>query len=78
LFVCRNQKRELGLATMLLCVVMVFFLCNFLALVVNILEVRMSFYYLIFRLQIFQLLYLKYSDKYYQTADISALIFKIF
>ena len=35
----RNQKRELGLATMLLCVVVVFFLCNFLALVVNILEV---------------------------------------
>ena len=59
MFVCRNQKRELGLATMLLCVVMVFFLCNFLALVVNILEVRMSFYYLIFRLQISQLSYVK-------------------
>ena len=28
--------------------------------------------------QIFQLSYLKYSDKYYQTADISALIIKIF
>jgi hypothetical protein len=28
---------------MLLCVVMVFFLCNFLALVVNILEVRVCF-----------------------------------
>ena len=40
----RNQKRELGLATMLLCVVVVFFLCNFLALVVNILEVRLIWF----------------------------------
>jgi hypothetical protein len=35
----RTQKRELGLAMMLLCVVTIFFLCNVLALVVNILEV---------------------------------------
>jgi len=34
----RNQKREIGLAIMLFCVVIVFFFCNFLALVVNILE----------------------------------------
>jgi hypothetical protein len=38
----RNQKRELGLAMMLLCVVTIFFLCNVLALVVNILEVQQS------------------------------------
>jgi hypothetical protein len=37
--VCRTQKRELGLAMMLLCVVTIFFLCNVLALIVNILEV---------------------------------------
>ncbi len=36
----RTQKRELGLAMMLLCVVTIFFLCNVLALVVNILEVH--------------------------------------
>ncbi|CAH0392669.1 unnamed protein product [Bemisia tabaci] len=40
----RLQKKEIGLATMLLCVVVVFFLCNFLALVNNVLE---SFYDLI-------------------------------
>ena len=57
LSVCRNQKRELGLATMLLCVVMVFFLCNFLALVVNILEVRMLYQYLILVFHIFWLLF---------------------
>ncbi|XP_077282983.1 FMRFamide receptor-like [Arctopsyche grandis] len=34
----RLQRREIGLATMLLCVVVVFFLCNILALVSNILE----------------------------------------
>lgn len=34
----RHQRREIGLATMLLCVVIVFFLCNILALVNNILE----------------------------------------
>lgn len=34
----RMEKREIGLATMLLCVVFVFFLCNVLALVINILE----------------------------------------
>lgn len=34
----RQQKKEIGLATMLLCVVVVFFLCNFLALVNNVLE----------------------------------------
>ena len=36
---CRSQAREQGLATMLFCVVAVFFVCNLLALVVNILEV---------------------------------------
>ena len=35
----RSEARELGLASMLLCVVMVFLLCNFPAMVVNILEV---------------------------------------
>ena len=35
----RSQAREQGLATMLFCVVAVFFFCNLLALVVNILEV---------------------------------------
>ena len=34
----RLQKKEIGLATMLLCVVVVFFLCNILALVSNICE----------------------------------------
>nr|CAD7581253.1 unnamed protein product [Timema californicum] len=34
----RLQKKEIGLATMLMCVVTVFFLCNILALVNNILE----------------------------------------
>lgn len=34
----RLQKREIGLATMLLCVVIVFFLCNLLPLVINIIE----------------------------------------
>lgn len=34
----RLQRREIGLATMLLCVVVVFFLCNILALVTNVLE----------------------------------------
>ena len=34
----RNQKREIGLAMMLFCVVTVFFLCNVLALVGNVLE----------------------------------------
>ena len=37
--VARSEARELGLASMLLCVVMVFLLCNFPAMVVNILEV---------------------------------------
>nr|BAO01090.1 neuropeptide GPCR A40 [Nilaparvata lugens] len=37
----RLQRKEIGLATMLLCVVVVFFLCNVLALVNNLLE---SFY----------------------------------
>jgi 7 transmembrane receptor (rhodopsin family) len=40
----RTEKREIGLATMLFCVVIVFFLCNILALVTNILE---AFYGLI-------------------------------
>jgi len=35
----RLQQREIGMATMLICVVMVFFACNVLALVVNVLEV---------------------------------------
>lgn len=34
----RTEKREIGLATMLLCVVFVFFLCNVLAMITNILE----------------------------------------
>lgn len=34
----RSEKREIGLATMLLCVVIVFFILNFLPLVLNILE----------------------------------------
>jgi len=34
----RLQQREIGMATMLICVVMVFFACNVLALVVNVLE----------------------------------------
>jgi hypothetical protein len=36
----RTQKREMGLAMMLFCVVIVFFCCNILALVVNLLEVK--------------------------------------
>ncbi|XP_026469632.1 FMRFamide receptor-like [Ctenocephalides felis] len=40
----RSQRREIGLATMLLCVVVVFFICNVLALVTNILE---AFYHII-------------------------------
>lgn len=40
----RLQRREIGLATMLLCVVVVFFICNILALVTNILE---AFYQII-------------------------------
>ena len=35
----RLQQKEIGLATMLMVVVIVFFVCNILALVVNILEV---------------------------------------
>lgn len=34
----RNQRREIGLATMLLCVVVVFFICNFPPLVANSIE----------------------------------------
>lgn len=34
----RLQRREIGLATMLLCVVVVFFACNLLPLVINIIE----------------------------------------
>ena len=41
----RSQAREQGLATMLFCVVAVFFFCNLLALVVNILEVGYSAIY---------------------------------
>ena len=40
IFDYRTQKREMGLAMMLFCVVIVFFLCNILALVVNLLEVQ--------------------------------------
>jgi hypothetical protein len=40
----RTQKREMGLAMMLFCVVIVFFFCNILALVVNLLEVRVHMY----------------------------------
>ena len=35
----RLQQKEIGLATMLLCVVIVFFACNILAVVNNVLEV---------------------------------------
>ena len=35
----RLRQREIGMATMLICVVIVFFVCNILALVVNLLEV---------------------------------------
>lgn len=38
----RQEQREIGMATMLICVVIVFFVCNVLALVVNLLEVRHS------------------------------------
>ena len=41
--VVRSQAREQGLATMLFCVVAVFFVCNLLALVVNILEVGSTY-----------------------------------
>ncbi|GJQ82966.1 GPRNNA1 [Trypoxylus dichotomus] len=34
----RLQRREIGLATMLLCVVLVFFICNLLPLIINIIE----------------------------------------
>ncbi len=39
----RQEQREIGMATMLICVVIVFFVCNVLALVVNLLEVS-NFY----------------------------------
>ena len=39
----RHQQREIGMATMLLGVVVVFFICNILALVVNVLEVKGAF-----------------------------------
>ena len=35
----RQEQREIGMASMLICVVIVFFVCNILALVVNLLEV---------------------------------------
>jgi hypothetical protein len=35
----RHEQREIGMATMLVCVVIVFFFFNILALVVNLLEV---------------------------------------
>ena len=38
-----HQQREIGMATMLICVVIVFFACNLLAFVVNVLEVRQRF-----------------------------------
>lgn len=41
----RLQRREIGLATMLLCVVMVFFLCNVLSLVLNLLEASYNIIY---------------------------------
>ena len=43
----RLQQKEIGLATMLMVVVLVFFLCNFLALVINVLEVyKKNFFWL--------------------------------
>ena len=47
----RNRQKyfcNTGLAMMLLCVVLVFFLCNILALVVNVLEVIRNIGYLIY------------------------------
>ena len=38
----RSQRKEIGLAMMLFCVVAIFFICHILALVVNILEVLIS------------------------------------
>ena len=38
----RVQQREIRMATMLMIVVLVFFMCNVLALVINLLEVRKS------------------------------------
>ena len=40
--VTRSQKREIRLVMMLFCVVIIFFLCNSLALVDNIMEVRQN------------------------------------
>ena len=41
----RLQQREIGLATMLICVVIVFFACNILAVVNNVLEVSIYIYH---------------------------------
>ena len=38
----RMQQREIRMATMLMIVVLVFFMCNVLALVINLLEVRQT------------------------------------
>ena len=38
----RSQRKEMGLAMMLFCVVAIFFICHILALVVNILEVLVA------------------------------------
>ena len=39
ILITRGQRKEMGLAMMLLCVVAIFFICHILGLVVNILEV---------------------------------------
>ena len=47
-----HQQREIGMATMLICVVIVFFACNVLALVVNVLEVSSNIGSTVFQLSI--------------------------
>ena len=60
----RSEARELGLASMLVCVVMVFLLCNFPAMVVNILEVgRESFVILIHNLLSLTFIYCSPTDR---------------
>ena len=49
----RGQRKEIGLAMMLFCVVAIFFICHILALVVNILEV----FFCLFLFSLAQFLY---------------------
>ncbi|CAG9818443.1 unnamed protein product [Phaedon cochleariae] len=69
----RHQKREIGLATMLLGVVVVFFICNILPLVINIIET--------FELRIrFDLIYLIHTSNLLVTinSSVNFLIYVIF